>query len=146
MDWNDIHSPISKHFIVKDALWLPKWNRAATVADNLTDEYRSNLVTLFSKMDIVRDFIGLPIVSIVSFRPTQYNTLIHGATNSAHLYGMALDFYVQGHTGVSGCDKIRKLIVPMLEAWDMRCENISGDWIHMDTREPEPGGRRFFVP
>ena len=143
IDWADPKIHISKFFTVKDALWLPKWNRLATVKDGLTPEIQANLILLLDKMDVVRNFLDTPIISHVTFRPRPYNKLVKGAKNSAHLYGMAMDWHGQGIS----CDEVRTLIVPLLETWGMRCER--GDnltWVHLDYRDPPPGGNRYFFP
>lgn len=142
IDWTKLDAKVSDHFKVKEAIWLPQWNRLAATKDGLTVKVQQNLILTFAKMDIVRDFVNAPIVVHVSFRPTAYNALVKGAKNSAHLYGMAVDFHVKG----MDCDTVRKLIVPKLAEWGLRCEDLPGStWVHLDRRPPGAAGR-FFKP
>lgn len=141
--WTDQNCHVTPHFTVKDCLWLPRWSRLATEDDGLTELVKSRLVNLCNKMELVRVFLGnRPINPHVTFRPTAYNVLVKGAKNSAHLYGDAMDFDVKGLT----CDEVRKLIVPKLALWNMRCERlkVGSPWVHCDCRSPGAGGRYFF--
>ena len=134
---------LSKHFSLKEALYLPSWNREATEADGLDDAVRANLKDLFSKLDSIREFFNKPIHVHVAFRPKAYNAQIGGAKNSAHLSGRAVDFHVQGIE----CDEARKMILDanMLEKLGLRMECLPGSaWIHLDTAEPKPN--RYFKP
>jgi hypothetical protein len=140
IDWEDPQCPITKNFVVKEALWLPRWNRLANEEDGLTKEHKNNLVVLFKQMELVRSFLNKPIVVNVAYRPPEYNRLIEGAEDSAHLYGMAVDWYVSNMS----CDDVRSLIVPHLEKWKLRCENASVNWIHTDIRPPI--FERYFKP
>lgn len=136
---------LSNHFTYKEGLWLPQWSRMANASDGLNDEVLSNLKTLFTKMDLVREWVNSPIIVHVTYRPLEYNKLIGGAANSAHVYGMACDFNVANIL----CDAVRDMIVQhnKLEEWGMRMEKLPGsNWVHLDTREPLPGHNRYFVP
>ena len=143
INWSDGTSKVSPHFSVHEALWLPTWGRLATEADGLTLEIKANLILLFDRMEVVREFVGKAINVHVTYRPKLYNKEIKGATNSAHIYGKAIDFDVAGMT----CDAVRKLIVPKLVAWDMRCEHLDGtNWVHLDTKSVGSSGTRYFIP
>jgi len=134
---------ISKYFTWKEALWLPQWKREANASDGLNDEIRSNLEHLFNLMDLVREHFNAPIVVHVAHRPAEYNKLVKGAKNSAHLYGMAVDFHVKGLT----CEAVRKTLIPKLEELGMRMEDLPGsNWVHLDTRAPATKRPRFFKP
>lgn len=137
---------ISNYFTYGDALWLPQWNRMADGADGLDPIIFKNLSNFFLKMDIVREWFDRPIIIHCSFRPAAYNALptIKGAPGSMHVKGRAADFHIQGFN----CDFARGKIMDsgMLETWGMRMEDRKGsDWIHLDDREPGPGGRYFKV-
>ena len=146
INWSDTKCEITPHFCVKDAVWLPRYNRLATPADGLTLEKQANLIMLLHQMEVVRAFLGdKPINGHVTYRPKEYNVLVGGAKNSAHIYGMAMDFNVIGMS----CDDARKLIVPKLTVWRMRCEDVPGStWVHLDQRTPtnNDDARRFFKP
>lgn len=141
IDWEYSLQKITPHFQVHEAIWLARWQRLANDEDdNLIDAYKKNLVTLFNKMEIIRDYFNRPIIINSAYRPPQYNRLIGGAKNSAHLYGMAADWYIPGLS----CNRIRATIKPKLEEWGIRCEDLRSTWVHIDIREPIRS--RFFKP
>jgi hypothetical protein len=78
-----------------------------------------------------------------AYRPLAYNILVGGVMGSAHLAGRAVDFHVQD----LDCDEARALILGhnLLNSLNLRMEDIQGDWIHIDTRNPSQRGR-FFKP
>lgn len=153
IDWNDPKAKISKYFTVKEALLLPRIN----VLHIPSEEEKANIIHLANKMDIVREFLNKGIIVHCWIRPTSvncsdpkyqgfnYNEYIGStAKKSAHVIGKAIDFHVSGYETNHECDYIRGLLLPQLEAWDMRMEDIQGSWIHMDTAKVI--SQRFFRP
>jgi len=141
VEWDEPEAKITDNFTVKEALWLPKWNRMANHDDGLTDGAKKNLITLFKKIEVVRSYLSdSPIIVLNAFRPSEYNYLIGGADNSTHMYGMAVDWYIAG----VDCNELRNQLVPMLDEWDMRCEDKIGNWIHLDIGDYRYS--RFFKP
>jgi uncharacterized protein YcbK (DUF882 family) len=139
----DLNDQVSKYFTFKEALWLPTWNRSATESDGLSDQIVRNLSILFGKMDKVRDLVGQPILVNCAYRPYVYNKLVGGAPASAHTQGQACDWRVNG----VDCDTLRSLLLPHLEEWNMRMEDLPGsNWVHLDYRQVAAGGNRFFKP
>lgn len=141
----DEKARISQYFTYREALWLPRWNRMANEQDGLNDQVLNNLKHLYKIMDLVRAFLNSPITVTICYRPKEYNKLIGGATSSAHMclnkMEAAVDFVVKGMTAQQVRDKLK----PKLEEFELRMEDIQGNWIHVDTREPGPSGR-FFKP
>jgi uncharacterized protein YcbK (DUF882 family) len=143
IDWTKPNSKISQFFTVREAIHLPQWNRLATEKDGLGPAQKANLVMLMVVMDKVRTFFGKPIVVHCCFRPYAYNALVGGAPKSAHIAAMAIDFHVAG----LDCDEARKLLLPKLEEWGLRMEDLPGSsWVHLDMRPVPKGGTRFFKP
>jgi len=140
-----IEHGISEYFSWKEAIYLPKWNRLAT-ADELTPEIIENLTRLFMKMDQIRHFLRYQIIVHCAFRTKKYNKEVGGATRSPHLEGKAVDFSVRG----MNCDDVRSTILRygILEKLDLRMENNpqGSPWVHIDTRDPGPKGKRYFLP
>jgi hypothetical protein len=132
---------ISANFTWKDALWLPSWNRMATVEDGLTEQVKSELVNIFNKLEIVRGFLGnRPVFVHCAFRPKEYNKEIGGAPVSAHIEGKAIDYHVKGMS----CDQVRKALVFHLDTLKIRMEDKPGsNWVHNDSRDSKV---RFFKP
>lgn len=160
LDWNDVSSPISKYFSVKNAIWLPQENRSCS-PDELTDEIKENLKITFQWMDKVREYFGSPITVTICVRTMAYHLALYKRINeqrvkegkpelrvpmgSMHLKGKAVDFVVKGLS----CDEARERILKdkKLEEWGLRMEDNGkgSNWIHLDDREPGPSGR-FFKP
>jgi uncharacterized protein YcbK (DUF882 family) len=143
IDWTNPKSFISVYFNVKEALWLPTWNRMATEKDGLGPIQKDNIIKLMQTMDRIRVLLNKPIVVHVAFRPYSYNKLIGGAPKSAHVQGMACDFSVPGMS----CDDVRKMLLPHLDEFNIRMENLPGSsWVHIDTKSVSSSSYRFFKP
>ena len=137
IDWANPASKISKYFKVKEALWLPQWNKLHVP----TEDEKKNIIAMAEKMDLVRDFIQFPITINCWMRPTEYNKLIGGAPHSMHIVGSAVDW-----TAGKDCDNIRRLILPMLPVWKLRLEDKPGsNWLHVDNKDVADM-HRFFKP
>jgi len=171
INWNDPKSKISRFFTVGEALYLPSWH----VYHIPSEEEKTNIITLAEQIDRVREFVGAPIETHVWIRPLKVNTkgtikcvisndpnkkdietialktlnynLFIGsrAPNGAHPKGRAIDFNVKGYTTTEQNDIIKHKLLPHLKEWNLRLENIRGNWIHMDNFTPN-GERRFFIP
>jgi zinc D-Ala-D-Ala carboxypeptidase len=135
---------ISDHFSYREALWLPSWNRMAAEEDGLTVEIIGNLKQLFFDMDMVRAYFGQPIIVHCAYRPVAYNMEVNGAKNSPHILGMACDFHIES----IDCDQAKQRILDdrMLSTWNMRMEQGTTNWLHLDTRLVPDGGKRYFLP
>lgn len=141
--WTDESCMIAKYFTVKDALMLHKWNRLAVEADGLTEDVKKNLITLFQKMDLIREFFNKPIIVHVSYRPAEYNKLVGGADTSAHLSGKACDFHFEDLSITMAQNIIMRR--DMLMAWDVRMEQSTPTWIHIGN-DYSGQGNRYFIP
>jgi uncharacterized protein YcbK (DUF882 family) len=142
MEWKATDK-IGKYFTVKEALYLPTWGRLANENDGLDAKVKANLIRAFSVMDKIREIFGKPVIVHVAYRPRAYNTLIGGATQSAHIFGIAVDFHIAGIT----CDEARNILKPKLEELKIRMEDLPGSsWVHIDLRQIPSGSRRFFRP
>lgn len=150
IDWSNPKSKISKYFTVEEALLLPSWK----VMHIPSNAEKQNIVELAKKMDKVRELINHPIRVSCWIRPSKvnapgtkhhgqdYNAFVKGAKRSAHIEGKAIDWVAPK----KNCDDIRAIIVPKLEEFGLRCEDLPGsNWVHCDDREPI-NNNRFFKP
>lgn len=153
VDWKDKRANIADNFNVHEALFLPSW-RVYHVPSN---EERQEIVKTAAVMQKIRELFDNPVVVHCWMRPTKANvprTDFHGknynrfigskSTKSAHIFGRAVDFHVSGLAGPEGCAEARAKILPLLEEWNIRMENIKGGWIHIDTNPVN--NKRFFRP
>lgn len=144
IDWTNDKTKISRYFTVKEAIYLPTWARIANETE-LTDIVKANLITIFTKLDEIREVFGAPINIHCALRPPAYNKQINGAVNSSHISGKAIDFHIEGYN----CDEARAKILSLglLATLKLRMEDLPGSsWIHIDTRNPSEEARRFFKP
>jgi hypothetical protein len=151
IDWKDPKAPISTHFTVKDALYLPSWQ----IMHIPSEAEQAKILVTAQFMEVVREFLGRPINVHVWTRPVcvnapgtsysgrNYNALVGGAANSAHIYGDAVDWNPSSMV----CDEARHLLQPKLVEFGLRMENKPGsNWVHLDNRPVLPGHNRFFIP
>lgn len=149
IDWTNPEQKISKYFSVKEALYLPSWK----VLHIPNEQEKANILKTAEVMDKIREFLGKPISVHVWLRPTlnnpshakhgqDYNLFIKGAKASAHKVGLAVDWSCRDYT----CDKVRELLLPKLEEFNIRVEDLPGsNWVHTGT-DWKPGKSRFFKP
>lgn len=160
MDWTYENENISKHFTVKEAIYLPKWGRLAKDTDGLNDDAKAALLGLFNTLDGVRDMLGVPLIVHVAFRPTLYNFEIGGASESAHMarkLSVGNDSYLIAACDfhplfslpsiVDCCNKGKSMLAPYLYRYNLRMENNPNQgWIHLDNRPVAQGMNRVFIP
>ncbi len=133
-----------------EALWLNKLGRLAYESDGLNSLVKEQICVLAEKLDLVREFIGRPMHVHSWYRPKGYNALVGGAKGSKHLSlgpWSAVDFHsdLPKEKSVSAsCATIRAAIEPRLEKWGLRCEDLDGPWVHLDSAPVVT--RRFFKP
>ena len=136
IDLND-KIPSCEHFKWKEALRLNKWDifvyPERPIAVNIMETARV--------MDKIRKIMGEPIYISSWYRPFKYNRYVDGATRSAHMEGLAVDFYLKRTPIHEAREKLRYF----LESLDIRMEKHNGGWIHIDLREPGATGR-YFIP
>lgn len=168
VDWSNPQAPISKYFTVHNATYLPSWK----VHHQPTDQQKANILKIAQKMDLVREMLGSPIIVTAWMRPGQaicpgsewdgkdYNRYIYETQvwknlsdeekaqkhvpASPHKDGEAVDWVLVGKEGVDGCNEVRQLLLPKLEEWQLRMEDIQGNWVHLDIRAVI--NSRFFKP
>jgi hypothetical protein len=150
INWKNPEAMISTHFSVKEALWLPRWS-TMHIPDEKDQEF---IIETAKRMDMVRNFLGSPIIPFCWIRPysancpdskyhgMDYNKLVGGAQQSMHLCGGAVDWYT-----TESCDIIREKLVPKLEEFNIRMENLpNANWIHCDIKFVGYGMNRYFIP
>lgn len=165
IDWNDTTQKISRYFSVGDALYLPSWK----VYHVPTSDEKFNILRTAAKLDLIRDFLGKSIKVHCWLRPLKvdchpgfkgqlsqvkpdtvakhqalkdlnYNAYVGGAPKSSHTLGIAIDFSCS-----LPCDKVRELLLPKLEFWNARMEDLEGSsWVHIDYAPVK--STRFFKP
>lgn len=83
-----------------------------------------NILTLASQLQVAREQIGLPFIVTSWYRDPATNAIVGGATFSRHLYGQAVDFYVESLSARTVADR--------LSWWPGGLGSYPG-WVHLDT-------------
>lgn len=120
-----------------DTFWdgIRYWSRAefacrcAEYHDPYCDGYPAEPdQTLVALLDDIRAHFGRPAHRSSGLRCPQHNRDSNGVTNSRHLTGKAMDFYIEGTTGEA---------VRAYAASDPRCNYtyvIDGPYVHVDVK------------
>ncbi len=153
VNWKEDSANITPHFKVHEALWLPSWR----VYHIPSDEEKMEIIKTAQVMEKIREIFSASLNVHCWITPLKVNapgTSRHGgnynefigsrSTKSAHIFGKAVDFHVTGRVGTSGCELVRQEILPHLEVLNIRMEDISGGWVHIDTNPVVHN--RFFKP
>jgi hypothetical protein len=141
--WTDILQKITPHFTVRDALWLPKWNRLANGGDGLTFEIKSSIIETCQLAERVRTLLDDCPMNVTSFyRPKSYAALVGSTENSPHCFGLAVDFTTLPEMPI---EEAKAILRPHLAWLGCRMEFGTKTWIHIDRRDPGPSGREFKV-
>ena len=69
-----------------------------------------NVLDLADNLQVLRDYLGVPISINSAYRTLEYNRKIGGATNSQHLLGKAADIVVKFKTPDEVANAIKYLI------------------------------------
>lgn len=93
---------------------------------------------LISVLQIIRDYVKLPIVVNSGYRCPEHNKRVGGVANSQHIFGKAADIYVEGWSNKQLLDVIRSLTVAKKiyvgYAYIIKNSNRA---VHIDVRIPE---------
>jgi peptidoglycan hydrolase-like protein with peptidoglycan-binding domain len=113
------------------AMWLNQWSRLAKPSDLTNgvsmDTVIANITRQAAALQKVIDHLGKSIHVNCWLRPPEYNKLVHGASNSAHLRGTATDFNVIGMTS----EQARQAIKGSPGLYPGAGENGVA-WVHLD--------------
>jgi peptidoglycan hydrolase-like protein with peptidoglycan-binding domain len=126
-------------FTWHDALWLPSWGRHAKPSDVTNtdmDTVIKNIEKQAAALQKIENHLGKRIVVHCWLRPPKYNKQIGGASNSAHLRGMATDFHVEGMSA----EAVRKVVKSKPDLYAGAGEN-NVSWNHLDLEH-----KRWFNP
>ena len=77
---------------------------------NVPNEYLRNVIELAKNLQVLRDYIGKPIIINSAYRSQKHNAKVGGAKNSQHLLAKASDLKVSGITPRELANVIEKLI------------------------------------
>lgn len=81
--------PVSEHFTLDEVLTTDK----PQLQSCFPSEYIANISRMINKMELVRTILQRPIVVTSWFRSPKLNAAVGGVETSAHLKGLAVDFF-----------------------------------------------------
>ena len=91
-------------------------------------------------LEPIREAAGVPIIVTSGYRPHALNTLVGGAANSDHLYGLAADIHALGHDTRWLLGVIRGIAkeIPVKKVIDE-----FGSWVHVSIDLGDSPRREF---
>lgn len=174
IDWNNPKAKVAPRFSVEEALLLPSWGVLHTpseeekkaiisVAEKVSAITQELEVALKKKLIIDVHVFMRPEKANVpgsEWNGKNYNRYIYETVvwkkltpeekakkiepKSPHRTGHAIDFHYVGYEGKEKCAIIRSLLLPLLEKYGLRMEDMDGTWIHLDDLPVV--NNRFFKP
>ena len=97
---------ISKYFTERESTVSATGERLKIKNIPNQDE-KDNILYTASRMDVIREYLGAPLIVLSWFRSEELNTAVKGSKTSAHRFGMAVDVY---STKMNSKDIYNKLI------------------------------------
>ena len=97
---------ISKYFTEREST-VSATGEKMKIKNIPTQDEKDNILYIASRMDIIREYLGIPLIVLSWFRCEELNTAVKGSKTSAHRYGLAVDVY---STKMSSEDIYNKLI------------------------------------
>lgn len=95
-------------------------------------EYMENVRELSKNLQVLRDYIGKPIIVISGYRSLEYNTKIDGAKKSQHLKARAADIVIAGMKP----SEVKLAILHLIDSGKMKQGGIGQytTFVHYDVR------------
>lgn len=97
---------ISKYFTEREST-VSATGEKMKIKNIPTRDEKDNILYTASRMDIIREYLGIPLIVLSWFRCEELNTAVKGSKTSVHRYGLAVDVY---STRMTSKDIYNKLI------------------------------------
>lgn len=107
------------------------------IDNSIPRELFDNAIFLAEKMDLIREFLGNPIIVTSGYRSKKLNNAILGsAKNSSHMSALACDFYCPKYGSVLDvCNAIVDMKNRGLIEFDQLIHEYGG-WVHVGFQKP----------
>lgn len=83
---------ISKYFSEKESVTSVTGEKLK-IKNIPTQIEKSNILYVASRMDLIRDYLKVPLLVLSWFRSEELNIAVKGSKTSAHRFGLAVDIY-----------------------------------------------------
>lgn len=97
---------ISKYFDEKETT-VSAMGESLKIKNIPNQDEKDNILYTASRMDLIREFLGIPLIVLSWFRSEELNVAVKGSKTSFHKLGLAVDIY---STKMSSKDIYDKLI------------------------------------
>ncbi|MCB8563678.1 D-Ala-D-Ala carboxypeptidase family metallohydrolase [Fusobacterium ulcerans] len=97
---------ISKYFTERETT-VSAMGEKLKIKNIPNQDEKDNILYTASRMDVIREYLGVSLIVLSWFRCEELNTAVKGSKTSAHRFGMAVDIY---STKISSEDIYNKLI------------------------------------
>jgi len=97
---------LTDHFTLEEFLFSQTAARLG-IDNTPTGEVVTNLTEVARYLEEIRRHFGRPVIVSSGFRCEKLNRAIKGSPTSAHRFGLAADFTVQGVPNIQVCEFIR---------------------------------------
>jgi len=98
----------------------------------MPDSVLDNVKLIAEQLQILRDFVGVPITVNSGYRSPTYNTKIKGAKRSQHLLGKAADITIEGMRAID----VYKLVTKLINDGKLQIGGLGmySSFTHLDVR------------
>ena len=83
---------ISKYFDEKETT-VSAIGERLKIKNIPNQDEKDNILYTASRMDLIREYLGIPLIVLSWFRSEELNIAVKGSKTSAHRIGMAVDVY-----------------------------------------------------
>ena len=97
---------ISKYFTERETT-VSEMGERLKIKNIPNRDEKDNILYTASKMDVIREYLGVPLIVLSWFRCEELNIAVKGSKISAHRFGLAVDVY---STKMNSKDIYNKLI------------------------------------
>lgn len=98
----------------------------------LPEHLKTNLIDLATNLQIIRDYLGVPIKINSGYRSPEHNKKVGGSSNSYHLKAMASDIRTDRHTP----EQLKALIKQLMDQGRIKKGGLKAynSFVHYDIR------------
>lgn len=83
---------ISKYFTEKEST-VSAMGERLKIKNIPNQNEKDNILYTASRMDVIREYLGVPLIVLSWFRSEELNIAVKGSKTSTHKFGMAVDVY-----------------------------------------------------
>lgn len=121
---------ISKYFTERETTVSTMGERLKIKNIPSRDE-KDNILYTASRMDLIREYLGIPLIVLSWFRSEELNTAVKGSKTSAHRFGLAVDVYSTKMSSKEIYDKIIEAQVKGIIQFDQLIYYPKQNFVHI---------------